>query len=184
MKDRFPVHVEKDRTLRLTTGMWVDGGCERGRSAACRVLSVIVRFAFTILLTQPMIRRQFVATVVRSGAAGLVAGAGITGSLSGCSSEVINGMDRPPLASILGTAGVRALGESFLKVGSVDGAEQLNGAIQAAASQLRRYPWSPLPDMSQLISSDFANGRTVFVDGWLLSVNEARQYALLALATA
>jgi hypothetical protein len=38
--------------------------------------------------------------------------------------------------------------------------------------------------MSDLVRGDFAHGRTVIVDGWILSVTEARQCALFSLLAA
>jgi hypothetical protein len=59
-------------------------------------------------------------------------------------------------------------------------AEALRAAILAAprASRLGETPRVPV---AELVRSDFAEGRTVVVHGWVLSVTEARQCALFSL---
>lgn len=132
-----------------------------------------------------MNRRQFVGAALRTGATGLGVGLAASTMLSGCAPGTIDGVDHVPLASALGADAIRALGRAYMQAtpGERD-ASALTRALQAAAREARDYPWSPTPTASDLVARDFTAGRTVFVDGWLLSANEARQCALFALAAA
>ena len=76
--------------------------------------------------------------------------------------------------------------------GSNDGVagrrDQKSDATGAAISQSRRrgflLPWARHRSIAQQVRDDFAAGRTVVVDGWVLSATEARQCALFSLASA
>ena len=90
----------------------------------------------------------------------------------------------PLLAGALGDAMVRQLGRAYL---AQTPAEQTVDALQRSVARAMRraqaHWWSPTPSLERLIVSDFEQGHTIFVDGWMLSVNEARQCALATLAT-
>jgi hypothetical protein len=46
------------------------------------------------------------------------------------------------------------------------------------------FRWSPAESIRSQIQADFAADRTVMLDGWVLSVTEARQCALFSLTPA
>jgi hypothetical protein len=91
---------------------------------------------------------------------------------------------RPELLAALGPDATRAIGRRYLAMNSYGmDARSLRRAILASR------PWSDRlfgqsPSVSKLVNTDFSDGRTVVVDGWILSVTEARQCALLALRKA
>ncbi len=89
----------------------------------------------------------------------------------------------PALLAAFGDAAVRQLGRLYLAQAPAERTvEALQRSVARAMRQARAHWWSPTPGIDQLIASDFENGRTLFVDGWMLSVNEARQCAIAALA--
>lgn len=91
----------------------------------------------------------------------------------------------PALVKALGEDAVRALGRRYASDTPAEGHRNaLISAVERDASRLRPYPWSDSPSLDTLITDDFANGHTVLADGWILSVNEARQCALFALDSA
>ena len=90
---------------------------------------------------------------------------------------------RPELLAALGAGPVRAIGAGYRAMtrGEQD-AESLRNAIDASRPFASRFLGAADPPISQLVRADFANGHTVVVDGWILSVTEARQCALYSLA--
>ena len=87
-------------------------------------------------------------------------------------------LGQPALLTALGPDVVRRLGRRYRESapGESD-ARRLAAAIRAS------QPWSSRlglrhPPIDDQIRDDFDAGRTVLVDGWLLSVTEARQCAL------
>ena len=81
---------------------------------------------------------------------------------------------RPELLDLLGPGSVREIGRRYREL--VPTESQINGlraVLLAQPSALRRQ-----------VRDDFARGRTILVDGWLLSVTEARQCALFSLLSA
>jgi hypothetical protein len=75
---------------------------------------------------------------------------------------------------------VRDLGRRYrMEVPAEDDVRALTQAIMA-----RQYTTSPLPlraRVSDQVRRDFADGTTVSLNGWILSVTEARQCALFSL---
>ena len=88
---------------------------------------------------------------------------------------------RPELLAALGPDATRAIGKRYLTMNSYGmDAQSLRRAI------LESRPWSARiigqsPSPSELVNADFRDGNTVVVDGWILSVTEARQCALYTL---
>ena len=123
-----------------------------------------------------MDRRQF----LQFSTAGVVAGL----TAAACAGDA-DSLARPALLDMLGPARARALGARYRQmVPRENDADALRAAIQGGArSQLRRL-WVPPPSVADQVRDDFAAGRTVVVNGWVLAVTEARQCALLSLAPA
>src|SRR5216110_804549 len=122
-------------------------------------------------------RRRF----LRLSALGVIAA--VADSACGTSSEHAGAAaDRPQLLAMLGQERVRQLGEHYRAVTpSENSADALRAAISNGQS-----PRIPLlaKSIDDQVRDDFANGRTVIVDGWVLSVTEARQAALFSLTPA
>ena len=81
---------------------------------------------------------------------------------------------------MLGTERVRQLGTHYR---AATPSENSAAALRAAVSnqgQLR-IPLLGRKSIEDQIREDFADGRTVLIDGWVLSVTEARQAALFSL---
>lgn len=119
-------------------------------------------------------RRQFLHLT----ALGIVA----TVADSACASRDRNAgpIDRPELLGMLGTERVRQLGTHYR---AATPSENSAAALRAAVSnqgQLR-IPLLGRKSIEDQIREDFADGRTVLIDGWVLSVTEARQAALFSL---
>jgi hypothetical protein len=85
---------------------------------------------------------------------------------------------QPGLLGVLGPDVVRDLGKRYREVTpSENDAKDLRAAI--AGSRL-----FPRTSIEERVKADFAEGRTVVVNGWLLSATEARQCALYSLTPA
>jgi len=87
-------------------------------------------------------------------------------------------LGQPDLVAALGPDVVRRLGRRYRE--SVPGESdptRLAAAIRASRPWTARLGLRPFA-MADQIRDDFAANRTVVVDGWLLSVTEARQCAL------
>lgn len=85
----------------------------------------------------------------------------------------------PELLGMLGADRVRELGERYRRmVPKERSAAALRAAILDGARGEAR------PSVAQQVRDDFAAGRIVLVDGWVLSATEARQCALFSLAAA
>ncbi len=91
--------------------------------------------------------------------------------------------DRPQLLAMLGSERVRQLGEHYR---AATPNENSADALRAALSRGHglRIPLIKSASIDDRIRDDFAAGRTVVVDGWVLSVTEARQAALFSLTPA
>jgi hypothetical protein len=117
-----------------------------------------------------MNRRRFLALT-----ATVAAGMASTACASGGD---VAALGNPDLLAALGPDAVRRLGRRYReKVARESDASRLEAALRASRSWTARtgLGHSTLADQ---VRDDFDAGRTVVVDGWLLSVTEARQCAL------
>ena len=106
-------------------------------------------------------------------------------SLEGCTEKLLNkAVTQPPFLSHLFDAKtIRAAGQSYLKQTPDENKksrlvnlllDNVTFNESADAADVRSY-------FDKKIQQDFAEGKTVFADGWVLSVTEARQCALFDL---
>ncbi|HYU09601.1 MAG TPA: hypothetical protein VEK77_09505 [Gemmatimonadales bacterium] len=95
----------------------------------------------------------------------------------------LEALTHPALLALLGSESVRNIGKQYRAL--VPG-ENERAPLRAAilAGRPVRVPWAPRSWITQLVRSDFAAGRTVLVNGWVLSATEARQCALFSLLPA
>ena len=110
--------------------------------------------------------------------------AAVTDSACSASNErAVAEADRPQLVAMLGAERVRQLGAHY--IASTPG-ENSADALRAAISSGHgvRIPFVNHGSLDGQIRDDFAAGRTVTLDGWVLSVTEARQAALFSLTPA
>jgi hypothetical protein len=92
-------------------------------------------------------------------------------------------VDRPQLLAMLGPDRVRQLGTHYRATTPTENsADALRAAISAGEGI--HLPFSGDRSLEHQVRDDFAQGRTVLVDGWVLSVTEARQAALFSLSPA
>ena len=97
-----------------------------------------------------------------------------------CADDRNDAIDHPQLLDLLGPERVREIGTHYRAATPAESnADALRAAISKPAS---RFPLPP--SRSSRIRDDFESGRTVLVDGWVLSVTEARQAALFSLTRA
>lgn len=119
-----------------------------------------------------------------------ITAAGVVASLttSACVGDAdvdASALERPELLTMLGSERVRELGTRYrAATPNENTASSLRAAISKTAPRTLRLPWTPRGSIADQIQDDFASGRTVLVDGWVLSVTEARQCALVSLASA
>jgi hypothetical protein len=92
-------------------------------------------------------------------------------------------VDHPQLLDMLGPDRVRELGARYREATP---GENTAAALRAAISNGRgpRIPFLHNASIDDQIRDDFESGRIAVVDGWLLSVTEARQAALFSLTPA
>lgn len=126
-----------------------------------------------------MNRRRFLSV---AGAATVVIGT------SRCSAGVdyeVRSLAQPELFVTLGAGPVRAIG---IRYRSVTPGERDPGALRSAILASRpmhaRFLGGFSPSVAALVRNDFELGRTLVLNGWILSVTEARQCALFSLLTA
>jgi hypothetical protein len=92
-------------------------------------------------------------------------------------------VDRPQLLAMLGPERVRQLGAHYrASTPSENSADALHAALSSGHGP--RTPSIKSGPLDNQIRDDFEAGRTVIVDGWVLSVTEARQAALFSLSPA
>jgi hypothetical protein len=95
-----------------------------------------------------------------------------------------DGLDRPALLTMLGAERVRELGNHYRSTHpNENDAAALRDSISKGQAHLR-IPFFTHTSLSDQIKNEFAQGRTVLVDGWVLSATEARQAALFSLTHA
>jgi hypothetical protein len=88
---------------------------------------------------------------------------------------------QPDLLSILGPEVVRKIGLQYRELVPAENQVQaLHAAILAARPWTSRIPWFPRSRVVEMVAEDFARGRTIVVQGWVLSATEARQSALVS----
>ena len=91
-------------------------------------------------------------------------------------------LTHPELLTALGATRVRAIGERYRAMTRDEGdAESLRRAIEDSRPGAARFLGAAGPSIADLVREDFDRGRTVVVDGWVLSRTEARQCALYSL---
>jgi hypothetical protein len=101
----------------------------------------------------------------------------------GSSDRAVAAADRPRLLSMFDAERVRELGNRYrASTPSESTATALREAI--ANGHGLRIPFARNASLDDEIRDDFAAGRTVLVDGWVLSRTEARQAALFSLKPA
>ena len=92
-------------------------------------------------------------------------------------------VDRPQLLAMLGPERVRQLGAHYrASTPSENTVDALSAALSSGLGL--QIPFLKNGSLDGQIRDDFAAGRTVVVDGWVLSVTEARQAALFSLTPA
>jgi hypothetical protein len=91
---------------------------------------------------------------------------------------------RPELLAALGERQVRAIGAQYRAQTPSEGdTRAIHNAIHGSRP-LRARLFGGGPSLDGLIRDDFSHGRTAVIDGWVLSVTEARQCALFSLLVA
>ncbi|MCC6241515.1 MAG: hypothetical protein IT353_01685 [Gemmatimonadaceae bacterium] len=130
-----------------------------------------------------MQRRSFLVRV-----SGVLVSVAAVGPLVACGADV--GQDVAPdlgppvLLAALGATEVRVLGMHYIRLTPEETEIMaLTRAMAVDVRDVRGLPWNTAPSYAELVADDFAHDRTVWVDGWLLSRNEARRMALFALLT-
>lgn len=89
---------------------------------------------------------------------------------------------RPDVIDVLGAEEARAIGTRYRQLVPAErDARALRSAIHGRHPLLVRLFGTPRVAPAELVRRDFVDGRTIEVDGWLLSVTEARQCALFSL---
>jgi hypothetical protein len=129
-------------------------------------------------------RRRFLQLTAGGLAASLASlGSSACGRESGEDDE--RALAQPGLIEMLGAERVRRIGERYR---STVPSENSRAALRAAIAQSRRSGFLLRRlrhrSIEQQVRDDFAAGRTVVVDGWVLSATEARQCALFSLLSA
>lgn len=110
-------------------------------------------------------------------------GAGLAAGLTACDTRApydLPVLGMPALLAAMGHERILAIGRAYMSAVPDEGTAA--GLQRAVASDASPWPWSRVPALEQLVASDFEAQRIVLVDGWMLSVTEARQCALYALA--
>ena len=115
-----------------------------------------------------------------------VTAAGMVASLtsSACSGDDDDAR-LPGLLEMLGAARIWEIGSSYRKAVPNENTEAaLRAAISGSRPKTRTISsiWSD--PIERQVQNDFATGRTVIVDGWVLAETEARQCALFSLTPA
>jgi hypothetical protein len=119
-----------------------------------------------------------------------ITAAGVVASLttSACAGDAdvdASALEKPQLLTMLGPERVREIGTRYRAVTPNENtASSLRTAISKTGPRTLRLPWNPRGSIESQIQDDFAAGRTVLVNGWVLSATEARQCALFSLASA
>ena len=123
-------------------------------------------------------RRRF----LQASALGIIATVADSGCTAGDAGDAA-AVDRPFLLTVLGPDRVGELGAHYR---AATPSESTAAALRSAISKSRgvRIPFIGNESLADQIEDDFEEGRTLLVDGWVLSVTEARQAALYSLSPA
>lgn len=126
-----------------------------------------------------MNRRQFLRVSGTSAVA-----ASLTSGAPGISADAafdLQALAQPDLLSILGPEVVRSIGLRYREIVPAENQMQaLRAAILAARPWPSRVRWLRGPRVGEMVEADFAAGRTIVVQGWVLAATEARQSALFS----
>lgn len=126
-------------------------------------------------------RRQFLRITV-AGAVTSVAGPLVGAPAASDDPHALWALAHPDLLVVLGAQRVSAIGARYREASpSESDPEALRAAIAVTTAQSRPAGDYGQPDLSALIARDFAEERAVIIDGWVLSITEARQCALFSL---
>ncbi|SRR5690606_1642705 len=97
--------------------------------------------------------------------------------------ESLQALTRPEILELLGVTNVRAAGKQFVDMHPEEGSA--DDLVSALIAHLRLRPNAPAhriqAALRTAVGADFAHGRTLRLEGWLLSLTEARQCALFAM---
>ena len=120
-----------------------------------------------------MHRRTFLQTAA---AGAIVAAAGAACAEDRPSDDVLA---TPAITAMFGRRRILQFGEWYREMMPKESdAETLREKIVTGEERRFHFPWSKGLTIDERVADDFANGRTVLVNGWLLSRTEARQCAL------
>jgi len=125
-------------------------------------------------------RRQFLQLTAAGALTGLTSSACVSdGTADG------RAVAQPALLGMLGADRVRELGVRYRQMVPEESHEKaLRAAVAAGGQRGLGLPWTSRPSLAVQVRDDFADGRTVLVNGWVLSATEARQCALFSLTPA
>jgi hypothetical protein len=119
---------------------------------------------------------------------GLIGGGAVAALVTGCnggSAVDARALAHPDLLDALGAERVRALGARYRELTPAEhDAAALEDTIRRSMPFSARLFGGGESGVTRLVRDDFADGRTVVVDGWILSATEARQCALFSLGQA
>jgi hypothetical protein len=131
-----------------------------------------------------MHRRRFL-HLAALGGAGTLAGTGACALVEDAANTDARALAHPDLLDVLGAEQVRVIGARYReRVPAERDARALRAAIAGRHPLLARVLGTPRVVPAELVRRDFAEGRTVEIEGWLLAVTEARQCALYSLSPA
>jgi len=117
-------------------------------------------------------------------AAGVVATLTTSAPAAGTGVDV-KALEEPDLLTMLGAERVREIGIRYRAATPNEStASSLRAALSATGPGTLLFRWSPAESIRGQIQADFAADRTVMLDGWVLSVTEAKQCALFSLTSA
>jgi hypothetical protein len=126
-----------------------------------------------------MERRRFLGLIGGTAVAALSVACGASPDLEQ------SALARPDLLDALGAERVRALGVRYRQMMPAErDAASLRDAIRRSLPAAARLSGNGPSPLARLVHDDFDGGRTVVVDGWILSATEARPCALFSLGQA
>lgn len=132
-------------------------------------------------------RRRFVRLAALGTAATLTgpAACGAGGAADAADVAARRALARPDLLDVLGPEQVRAIGARYRAMVPAEAdADALVAALQGRFPRLAALVGQAPPPPAERSRRDFDEGRTVEVEGWVLSLTEARQCALYSLGAA